>query len=213
MSDRFDVILGAVDAGKSITIRLYIVSEESEKEIQFILKNVLEKYSEKDLIYSIYTIVKEMAINAAKANMKRAIFKELNLDLTDGIDYKKGLLSLKEKLSEKYLSENSAKLRELKLYVDISFNYDSHALQIEVLNQAPLTKEEDVRIRRKFSMAKKYDNIVDFYLEEMDNAEGSGIGIVMILMLLKENGIGHKNFIIESDNEKYTRARLNFPFK
>ena len=213
MSDRYNVILGAVDAEKSIKVRLYVVSDENEKEIEFILKKILAKYTEEDLIHSIYTIVKEMTINAAKANMKRAVFQELNLDLQNGVDYKQGLLSLKERMSEKYLNENNARLRDLELYVDINFNYDKQALQIEVLNQVPLTREEDSRIRKKFRMADKYDSIAEFYLEQMDHAEGAGIGIVLILTLLKERGIHHKNFIIESDNEKYTRARLNFPFK
>ena len=198
--------------GKPVDIRLYVVSEESENEIQFILSQILKKYSQSEHIHSLYTITKEMTLNATKANIKRAVFHGSNLNFENPVDYKKGLLSLKEKLREEHLVDNSKELKDLKLNVDIKFNHDEHSLQIEVINGVPLSKEEDARIRSKFKIARRYDDIANFYLEEMDNAEGAGIGIVMILMLLKESGIDNRNFIIESDNEKYTRAYLNFPF-
>ena len=212
MSDRFDTIREAIHLGKPVSTRLYVVSDENESEIQFILSQILKKYSQSKHIHSLYTITKEITLNATKANIKRAVFQELNLNLKNPVDYKKGLLSLKEKLREKYLVENSKKLKDLKLYVDVKFEHDEHSVQIEVINGVPLSKGEDARIRAKFKIASNYDDIANFYLEEMDNVEGAGIGIVMILMLLKEKGIDQRNFIIESDNKKYTRAYLNFPF-
>ena len=211
MSDRFASILQAIQTRKAIKIRLYLFSEEIKREIQFILENIFKKYSKEEDVYIVYTITKEIITNAIKANIKRAVFHNLNLDLKNETDYKQGLISMKKRLRSKYEEQNNETLKELGLFIDISFNYFENNLRIEVLNQVPLNKEEDLRIRKKFMMAKKYSSIADFYLEQMDEAEGAGIGIVMILMLLKNRKIHQKQFIIESDYKKYTKAHLTFP--
>ena len=48
-----------------------------------------------------------------------------------------------------------------------------------------LSEKEDKRIRGKFAKGSQYDNIAEFYMDTMDNAEGAGLGITLILMLIK----------------------------
>ena len=55
-----------------------------------------------------------------------------------------------------------------------------------------------------------YDDIAQFYMDNADNAEGAGLGLALILIMLKGEGKDPKFFRIVIGDET-TTARLEIP--
>ena len=79
------------------------------------------------------------------------------------------------------------------------------------MNNSALTKREDERISAKFREGLKYDNIGELYMDMQDNQEGAGMGIALILMMLKSEGVDPHFFTIYSDYQNKTIAKITFP--
>ncbi|MBS0616725.1 MAG: hypothetical protein JSR44_00940 [Spirochaetes bacterium] len=194
-----------------VRIRAYAVISATESGINYIIQSILHKYGRDDMIGPVYTSVKELSLNGAKANFKRILFEDENLNSDDDADYEKGMGLFKDNLNENWVLEYGKKSRERKLYVDIFFDFNSERLIVEVMNNRPITQKEDIRIREKFHTAMRYDDIAQFYIEGGDSSEGAGMGIVLVTMMLKAQEIDPHLFTIRSDYREKTLARVEFP--
>lgn len=83
---------------------------------------------------------------------------------------------------------------------------------MEAINNRPLSTKEDERIRQKFKKSMGYDNIAEFYMEGGDSSEGAGMGIVLVTMMLKAQGMDPHLFTIRSNYKDSTIAKVEFPF-
>ncbi|MBL8035105.1 MAG: hypothetical protein JNJ69_15470 [Leptospiraceae bacterium] len=194
-----------------VRIRAYAVISATESGLSYIVESVLRKYGREDMIGPVYTSVKELSLNGAKANFKRILFEDENLNTEDDVEYDKGMELFKHNLNENWVLEYGKKSKERKLYVDIFFDFNAERLIVEVLNNRPISQKEDKRIREKFHTAMRYDDIAQFYMEGGDSSEGAGMGIVLVTMMLKAQQIDPHLFTIRSDYREKTLARVEFP--
>ncbi|MBN8219887.1 MAG: hypothetical protein J0L53_03135 [Spirochaetes bacterium] len=194
-----------------VRIRAYAVISATESGLSYIVESILKKYGRDDMIGPVYTSVKELSLNGAKANFKRILFEDENLNSEDDADYDKGMGLFKENLNENWVLEYGKKSKSRKLYVDIFFDFNADRLIVEVLNNRPISQKEDKRIREKFHTAMRYDDIAQFYMEGGDSSEGAGMGIVLVTMMLKAQQIDPHLFTIRSDYREKTLARVEFP--
>lgn len=208
LAERID---SAIEKNQTIKVRAYALLPETEKDLNLIILRLLNKYNKLDMTATLYTCIKELAVNGAKANIKRILFDEVKIDLENESDYHRGLEIFKEKLTDKFINEYAQKAKDRGLYVDIKFEYDDKKLIVEVVNNSALTKREDERIREKFRDGLKYDNIGELYMDMQDNQEGAGMGIALILMMLRSEGIDPHYFTIYSDYQHKTCAKIVFP--
>lgn len=202
----------AIAEGRHIKMRIYAMLNRTESELQYIIESILEKYGYEQYLSAVYSAVKELGMNGARANIKRILFKEKAVDVNDAEQLSAGLKFMKSRLTESWVADYARKAKVHQLYVDIIFDYNQDRLILKVLNNSPLSRVEDERIREKFEKGSKYDNIAEFYMENMDNTEGAGMGITMILMMLKGEGIDPHVFTINSDYKTHTEAKIEFPF-
>lgn len=207
-----DKLESAINRNQSIKMRAYAMLPSTESDLNNVITKILERHNRPDLLTTIYTCVKELAVNGAKANIKRIMFQEENVNINDDADYKRGIEIFKSKLTERFVSDYAKIAKEKNLYVDIIFDYNEKRLILEVINNSALSEKEDVRIREKFRSGSKYDNIGEFYMDMQDNQEGAGMGITLILMMLKSDNIDPHYFTIKSDYKTKTVAKLIFPF-
>lgn len=201
----------AVVADKPIRIRAYAIIPSTEEAMNYAIESALLKFNREDLAAPAYTVAKEMAINGAKANIKRILFAENNINIHNMDEYERGMEIFRKNMSEEWMHQYALKAREMNLYVDILLDFNPHRMIIEVINNCPISHKEHDRIREKFSKAIHYDDIAQFYLEGGDNEEGAGMGIVLITMLLKAQNIDPHLFTIHSDYGSKTIARVEFP--
>ncbi len=138
--------------------------------------------------------------------------QENGYDPNEEESYKQGLQAFKDKMCEEFLSKMGIKARDKGLWVKIYFKYNKHGLKIYVKNNMMLSLHDERRIREKLKKAMFYDDIAQFYLENIDDsAEGAGMGIALIIILLKAESIDPAFFRIFSSEEE-TTARVEIPF-
>ena len=126
-------------------------------------------------------------------------------------DWNKGTHLFKEKLTFRNLKEYSNKIKSLNYKVNIRFVYNEFGLRIEVINNTPIPKIDENRLRKKFAAAMKYESISDYYMENADHSEGEGLGIALIIILLKNQGLNPEYLRIGSKGDR-TIARVEIPF-
>ena len=85
------VVNRSVNLQKIITFQTYSLSEYGENVLKEILASILDKYCRMDLFDIAYASTRELILNATKANLKRIIFDQLNLDLNNDSDYEQGM--------------------------------------------------------------------------------------------------------------------------
>ena len=93
-----DVILGAVNSNKPITIKTYYLTDSSQESLRNIVTLVLEKYDKLDSMEACYNSIRGLMVNATKANIKRILFKKLGLDITDPNEYLKGMEKIEKEV-------------------------------------------------------------------------------------------------------------------
>lgn len=205
-----DHIKLTIENGKILSLKTHKISKTVEENIQKAIELILDKLTYPTLVPTLYTIIKELAINACKANQKRIFFEEKGLDITNPEDYSKGLQEYKKLFSEAMSEEYGLKAKKKGYYCLIHFQYNQDGLTVEVINNTPIAKEEEKILREKLEKGMGYDDIAQFYMDNADNAEGAGLGLALILIMLKGEGIDPNLFRIIIGKET-TTARLEIP--
>lgn len=201
----------AVNDGKIIHLVSYSMSNDIEKKLDKTIENILEKYNKTEMQGLIYTSVKELAINGTKANLKRIFFEEKGYDLDNPEDYDKGMVEYKEHMIEEKAIEYGKIAKQKGLFVRISFFHDPTGMRVEVINNTAITPQEERRLREKLAKIMKYEDLMEFYMENADNTEGAGMGLALITTMLKGEAIDPNLFRIITTKEQ-TTARIEIPF-
>lgn len=187
------------------------IDGKTEKYILHTMNLVLGRYARLDLLDLSYTIVKELAINGIKANQKRIFFEEQGLDIHKDEDYEKGMLSFRGTVTERSQDIYGEKARIKGIYVKIYLTHNADGMCIEVENNTPITPTEERRMREKMKKSMSYNDIAEFYMDNMDNTEGAGLGLALIVILLKGAGLDPALFRILTKSDR-TVARVEIPF-
>ena len=199
-----------VHSRDNLTLRSSKMNTEFEHYLLVVIKEILDKVANGNYVDMLYTIIKELAINAVKANQKRIFFEDNQLDIANTEDYEKGMTLYKSKFSESMVTEYGKKCQIRGIYIQINFRYNQDGLCVEVINNTPVIKVEEVRLREKMRKSMEYNDIAEFYMDNMDNTEGAGLGIALTMILLKNEGVDPNLFrIITRPTE--TIARLEIP--
>jgi len=200
-----------LNQSQELTLQSSKVNEKVEKYILQILTMILDKYSRADLVEMLYTITKELAINGVKANQKRLFFDDRGLDIRNDTDYLKGMEQFRQSLNESMNETYGIKSRQKGIYVKIFIGHQPNGLCLEVENNTAIAPTEERRLREKMKKSMGYNDIAEFYMDNMDNTEGAGLGIALIMILMKSQGIDPSLFRIVTGNDR-TVARVEIPF-
>jgi putative nucleotidyltransferase with HDIG domain len=197
----------AVQSGIPLTITTYTLPHEVELHIEQVITIFLKQVHKEDLKDYVVYCVQELAVNAKKANTKRIYFKEKGLDLEDPEDYQDGMVSFKEDTLTN-IGHYLQLQKEKGLYIKLILQLKNNSIHIEVRNNAVITEIELSRIHEKLSW--NYDNLEDALDQVLDDSEGAGLGLVILVLMLKKIGLDRNNFEIACD-DKETIARVRIP--
>ena len=146
--------------------------------------------------------------NAKKANTKRVYFAEKKLNIMDAGDYKVGMTTFKADTLgniEHYLQLQ----KEARLYVKLFLQVRANKIKIEVHNNCPLTVFEYKRIHDKLTRAQQYTSMEEALSQILDDSEGAGLGLIIMILMLEKIGLTEENFQTVSENgETITRIIL-----
>jgi hypothetical protein len=204
-------IATGVAAGRKFVLVTHSLTDNVEKQIDFLIATILEKYGRASLQAALYSCVKEVVVNATKANAKKVFFEEQGLKFNEREDYIEGMKRLKKLLSESWIQEYGRKAKQRGMEVSIAFVHNSDGMRIEVRNDADILPTDEERIRMKLAEGTTYDDLATFYMKNVDNTEGEGLGLVMNLVLLKAENINPALFRVGMVDGK-SLARIEIPF-
>jgi HD-like signal output (HDOD) protein len=83
---------------------------------------------------------------------------------------------------------------------------------IRIFNNITIIEEEIKKIESRMKKAFSYNDISEAFEDVMDDSEGTGLGLIMALMLFKSAGFPLETYKIKCENN-LTTALLNIPLK
>ena len=197
----------AVQSRKPVDFFCYTLTPEQKARFQDILSVFLQECDQQYLFNYLSYCLFELLDNASKANAKRVYFKEHNLNINDEKDYKDGMKMFKETLDENNLHyQEELKAGELRVHLLLSAD---DVISITVINNTKITDLEYERIKEKIEKTKVYSTMAEA-LEDIDQTEGSGLGIITVLIMLKKLGLAADHLKFKT-TENETIATIEIP--
>lgn len=151
----------------------------------------------------------ELLTNAKKANTKRVYFREKNLDINNPDDYKKGMETFKEDTLtniDHYLELQ----KKQSYYIKLVLQLKGDKVKIEVRNNSILTPVEKERIQNKLESVQQYTSMEDAFHNILDQSEGAGLGIIIMVLMLQKIGLSKENYQVFVDGSD-TVTRIVLP--
>jgi hypothetical protein len=215
MSD-FDTIIVDVDkvnqairAEVPLIMTTYTLPRKVEHYIEQVVAIFLDYVKQSRLKDNVIYCIQELVVNAKKANTKRVYFVDRGLDLNDQEDYERGMATFKDDTLNNinyYLDLQ----RRQGLYIKLILHLKGNIITIEVRNNSTITSGELERIQRRLAKAREFEDVEEALIQMLDDSEGSGLGLVMLVIMLKRLGLGSNSFdILRTSNE--TVARIIIP--
>ncbi|MCB1194057.1 MAG: HDOD domain-containing protein [Leptospiraceae bacterium] len=193
----------------SFSVEFKFFNDEVNQDIYSLLVKILSQFDQLFLIEVLNTILKEIITNSVKANAKRLFFEREKLDIFNSKDYSKGMKDFHSEVTFKW-SEQEDILSNSIYYVKFMGGVKDEIVYFLVENNVGILPDELKRIQSRLECAKKYNDLSDAFLDMGDTQESAGLGLILTQILLKNSGVGIKNFKIES-NEAKTLVSLNVP--
>ena len=189
-----------------MTLTTYTLPHETEEYLDQVLGMFLSQFGQDEIKDTLAYCLRELAVNAKKANTKRVHFEERDLDNRD--DYETGMEGFKQDTLgniDHYLQ----KQKDAGLYIKVVFHAQGNSFRISVRNNAEITKKEQIRIFDRIARSRAFDSLEEAFSTVLDSTEGAGFGI--LILVLEKMGLDEDAFNIESDDGE-TIASVTVPF-
>ncbi|WP_342632990.1 HDOD domain-containing protein [Leadbettera azotonutricia] len=133
------------------------------------------------------------------------------LDLANPEDYKEGMSGFKENTLGN-IAHYLQLQKEKGLYIKLILQIKNNIINIEVRNNVAVTKTELIRIHDKLARSRQYSNLEDALSQVLDDSEGAGLGLVILVLMLKKMGLDEDCFDI-TGSDKETIAKIIIPLE
>jgi len=194
-----------------LKFRAYSLLPVTETGIHYSIERVLTDANRPDLRFALYMITKELAVNAVKANLKVIHFLDHQTSINDVEKYGQILSQFRDLISEDWAARQAEKGKELNLFVEISFNRVDDILNIEVLNSRPITEIELARFENKLRLAMSDTDMSEYAMGGGDSEEGAGMGLLLIVNILKSLELPFESISIKCPNNLATVVTVKIP--
>ncbi|MDR1909049.1 MAG: HDOD domain-containing protein, partial [Spirochaetaceae bacterium] len=201
----------AVQLGIPLTITSFTLPHEIEVYIEQLVSVFLRMVDQERLRDYVVYIVQELTVNAKKANTKRVYFSEKGLDLSNPDEYKAGMLGFKEDTLGN-IAHYLQLQKEKGLYIKLILQTKRNIVLVEVRNNVAVTKTELIRIHDKLARSRQFHSLEEALSQVLDASEGAGLGLVILVLMLKKMGLSEDCFDILS-TDKETIARIVIPLE
>lgn len=198
------------DSKKRYSMR--ILDADMKSQLRELFDGLESKLGIEGLGVALYSVIMELVGNAVKANLKRAFFREHKYSMDDPETYQAGLAAFKESHGTLKKEDYVGALEDLELVVSVEVDLDHQRLLAYVENTTILIAEEERRIRKKLGNAMDCAELSDFYMNYGDDVEGSGLGLAMIVFMIRQIGFDPRYFRVFHRGTR-TIARLEFPLE
>ncbi len=212
MSTEIDVeqIKRAAHDAIPLTFKTYTLPHETEIYLDKVLENFLVELGQERLKEPLSYCLRELAVNAKKAYTPRGYFQEKKLDLGKDQDYELGMKTFKQETFDN-LQYYLQKQKEAGLYIKVVFQTKGKTLSIMVRNNVEITRKEQIRVFDRLARSRAFSSLEEAFATVLDSSEGAGLGIVILVLMMKKIGLSEDCFSIDSDGGE-TTATITIPF-
>jgi putative nucleotidyltransferase with HDIG domain len=212
MSSEIDLsqVKRAAQNAVPLTFKTYTMPHETEIYLDKVLEGFLLELGQDKLKEPLSYCLRELAVNAKKANTKRVYFLEKGLDLNNDKDYDIGMKTFKSDTFDN-IQHYLQKQKELGLYIKVVFQTKGKTLTIMVRNNSEITRKEQIRVFDRLARSRAFASLEEAFATVLDSTEGAGLGIVILVLMMKKIGLTEECFSIDADNGE-TVASLTVPF-
>lgn len=193
---------------RSLSIKSYTLPQDIEAQLQQILLIFLREAGQESAANSLEYCVRELTTNAKKANTKRAFFLENQIDIHDASAYRAGMQRFKRETLENihYWLQQQEKAG---LYIRVTFCIAGGEFLLEVANNTRMTETEHRRVYDRIIRSRGFHTMAEAMAEVLDDSEGAGLGIAILVLMLKKLGLPETAFdITVEDGETVARIRI-----
>jgi len=202
-------IIQAARTSVPLTVKTHTLPHETEEQLEGILEVFLQEMGRDNLKDALYYCLRELAVNAKKANTKRVYFIEKDLDLNTDVDYLKGMQAFKQETLDN-IDHYLTKQREAGLYIKIVFHNQNDVFHLIIANNSAMTRKEQIRVYDRIARSRAFNSMEEALATVLDDSEGAGLGLVILVLMLKRMGLNEDAFDIDVE-EGETIARLSIP--
>ncbi|MFW5776889.1 MAG: hypothetical protein ACOCZB_06350, partial [Spirochaetota bacterium] len=192
-------VLQAARSSIPLTVKSYTLPHETEVYLEEILGIFLQELGQERLKDPLSYCLRELAVNAKKANTKRVYFKEKGLSLANESDYEEGMRNFKQETLDN-ISHFLEAQKDAGLYIKVIFHTRAGRLNLYVCNNTEITKREQFRVFDRIARSRAFDSLEEALTTVIDDSEGAGLGIVILVLMLKKIGLDEEAFDIDSRN-------------
>lgn len=184
------------------------LTDELEKRIESFLFSSVDG----SVAGPLQTVVRELVQNSIKANLKRLVFFRNDINPLRPGDYGRGMEQFHRSLADYDRYYFASEFNRENIAFEMIFSVHRRVSVLHISNPGRLFRQEDERIRRKFLASEKVQGLYQFYLNYSDMAEGSGMGIALAHILLKQLGLDPRLLSIFTEERlDLTVSRLIIP--
>jgi len=201
----------AIQSGLPLTITTYTFPKEIEVYIERVIESFLKHMNQLKLKDYIVYCVQELVVNAKKANTKRVYFDERGYDIDNDEDYKKGMTNFKNDTIGN-IGHYLQLQKEKKLFIRVILQVKRNKIIIEIRNNVIANKTEQLRIHDKMARSRQFNSLEDALSQVLDDSEGAGLGLVILVLMLKKMGLDDDAFTIKA-TDKCTVACISIPLE
>ncbi|MDX9801693.1 MAG: HDOD domain-containing protein, partial [Spirochaetia bacterium] len=200
----------AVRNSLPLAIKTHKINHDTEEYLEQILDVFLSEFGQKELLPQISYCMRELAVNANKANTKRVYFLEKDLDIDNEDDYREGMATFKEVTLDN-IEHYLEKQKETGLYIKIIFHASQGELTLSIRNNVKISKKEQMRVYDRIARSRGFTSLEEAMSAVLDSSEGAGLGLVILVLMLKKLGLDEEAFDIDVEGEE-TVSKLIIPF-
>ena len=202
-------VVHAARNGIPLVIKTHTLPSSTEVDLEEILLIYLEELGQAGLKDHLAYCLKELTVNAKKANTKRVYFLEKGLRLDSPADYEKGMKGFKNDTLSNI--QHYLELQEQKdLYIKVTYLIRNSILYMSVRNNVPITPKELTRVYDRVARSRAFESMEEAFGEVLDDSEGAGLGIVIMILMLRKMGLTEKSFDLNQVGTE-TSASLTIP--
>ncbi|MBN1500617.1 MAG: hypothetical protein JW982_10695 [Spirochaetes bacterium] len=182
---KISTTLGKKDLEWRINLRLYDLERDSSSLIRKIIEMLLTKQNLQRVSFEMFTCLKELVINASKANYK--LLFEKYITIPQGINTKNNYVHFLNMFKDEIEEHGNERLFELAKakdkYINITFQSTNTGIEMWVINNQNISSLEKQAILKRLGHSSNF-NPSDFIGDE--TTEGAGLGLMLILSILKK---------------------------
>ena len=199
----------AIQSGLPLTITTYTLPKEIEIYIEQVTDVFLRQMNQIKLKDYIIYCIQELVVNAKKANTKRVYFAERGLNINNDADYEAGMKTFKEDTISN-IAHYLQLQKEKGYYIKVILQVKRNTILVEIRNNVMATKKERLRIQDKMARSRQYGSLEDALAQILDDSEGAGLGLVILVLMLKKLGLDDDAFTLKT-TDKLTIASIQIP--